>query len=142
MKLPKLSLLFFLLFISLLAISIGQLQKLTIFQYMLGVQILPSILLALTIGRLSIHLKSGLAFLLILSSSLLFAFFLYHIMLMTPQELIEQNTSQSANAIFTFNREISTGTYIGFFLQTFLLSYFVRFISRLSKRLIQGMIHQ
>lgn len=135
MKFSKFAFLFFFLFIADLAWFLSQLESLTIFQYMLGVQIVPSVLLALAIGRLAADSSKWLSFILILFGSALFAFFLYQVMLMTPQSTIEQNTVQSSQSVYTFNREISIGTYIGFFLQELLLASAVRLMIRLFRKL-------
>lgn len=109
---------------------------LTIFQYMFFIQILPSFLLAILLGRLASQTKGLLSFLLLVLGAMLFAILLYKVMQVTPQDVIEQNTVQSSTALFQFNREITVGTYIGFFVQELLLSSFVLLICRLYQRLL------
>ena len=112
------------------------LENLNIFQFMLFVQIIPSILLALLSGSISSRSKHSLVLLIIFG--IIYTLMMFGIFRVTPMTLIEQNTIQSETSVFTFNRNLQLGTYLGFFLQEFLLGAFIYTISKIFGRIKQG----
>lgn len=112
------------------------LENLNIFQFMLFVQIIPSILLALLSGSISSRSKHSWVLLIIFG--MIYTLMMFGIFRVTPMTLIEQNTIQSETSVFTFNRNLQLGTYLGFFLQEFLLGAFIYTISKIFGRIKQG----
>ena len=112
------------------------LENLNIFQFMLFVQIIPSILLALLSGSISSRSKHSWVLLIIFG--MIYALMMFGIFRVTPMTLVEQNTIQSETSVFTFNRNLQLGTYLGFFLQEFLLGAFICIISKIFGRIKQG----
>ena len=112
------------------------LENLNIFQFMLFVQIIPSILLALLSGSISSRSKHSWVLLIIFG--IIYTLMMFGIFRVTPMTLIEQNTIQSETSVFTFNRNLQLGTYLGFFLQEFLLGAFIYTISKIFGRIKQG----
>lgn len=112
------------------------LENLNIFQFMLFVQIIPSILLALLSGSISSRSKHSWGLLIIFG--IIYTLMMFGIFRVTPMTLIEQNTIQSETSVFTFNRNLQLGTYLGFFLQEFLLGAFIYTISKIFGRIKQG----
>ena len=112
------------------------LENLNIFQFMLFVQIIPSILLALLSGSISSRIKHSWVLLIIFG--MIYTLMMFGIFRVTPMTLIEQNTIQSETSVFTFNRNLQLGTYFGFFLQEFLLGAFIYTISKIFGRIKQG----
>lgn len=112
------------------------LENLNIFQFMLFVQIIPSILLALLSGSISSRIKHSWVLLIIFG--MIYTLMMFGIFRVTPMTLIEQNTIQSETSVFTFNRNLQLGTYFGFFLQEFLLGAFICTISKIFRRIKQG----
>lgn len=112
------------------------LENLNIFQFMLFVQIIPSILLALLSGSISSRSKHSWVLLIIFG--IIYTLMMFGIFRVTPMTLIEQNTIQSETSVFTFNRNLQLGTYFGFFLQEFLLGAFIYTISKIFGRIKQG----
>ena len=78
------------------------LENLNIFQFMLFVQIIPSILLALLSGSISSRIKHS--WVLLIMFGMIYALMMFGIFRVTPMTLIEQNTIQSETSVFTFNR--------------------------------------
>ncbi|MFS9035152.1 hypothetical protein QM885_09050 [Streptococcus mitis] len=112
------------------------LENLNIFQFMLFVQIIPSILLALLSGSISSRIKHSWVLLIIFG--MIYTLMMFGIFRVTPMTLIEQNTIQSETSVFTFNRNLQLGTYLGFFVQEFLLGAFIYTISKIFGRIKQG----
>ena len=112
------------------------LENLNIFQFMLFVQIIPSILLALLSGSISSRSKHSWVLLIIFG--MIYTLMMFGIFRVTPMTLIEQNTIQSETSVFTFNRNLQLGTYLGFFVQEFLLGAFIYTISKIFGRIKQG----
>lgn len=112
------------------------LENLNIFQFMLFVQIIPSILLALLSGSISSRSKHSWVLLIIFG--IIYTLMMFGIFRVTPMTLIEQNTIQSETSVFTFNRNLQLGTYFGFFVQEFLLGAFIYTISKIFGRIKQG----
>ena len=112
------------------------LENLNIFQFMLFVQIIPSILLALLSGSISSRSKHSWVLLIIFG--IIYTLMMFGIFRVTPMTLIEQNTIQSETSVFTFNRNLQLGTYLGFFFQEFLLGAFIYTISKIFGRIKQG----
>lgn len=130
----KFNILMLLLLLAEMAWFASRLEQLTIFQYMFYIQILPTFLLALLLGQLAYQRKGRKAFIVLVIGSALFSFLLYQIMLITPQAVIEENTAKHSTELLQFNRDITLTTYLGFFLQEFLLSSFVLLIHHLYQR--------
>ena len=112
------------------------LENLNIFQFMLFVQIIPSILLALLSGSISSRIKH--IWVLLIIFGMIYTLMMFGIFRVTPMTLIEQNTIQSETSVFTFNRNLQLGTYLGFFVQEFLLGAFIYTISKIFGRIKQG----
>ena len=115
------------------------LENLNIFQFMLFVQIIPSILLALLSGSISSRSKHSWVLLIIFG--IIYTLMMFGIFRVTPMTLIEQNTIQSETSVFTFNRNLQLGTYLGFFLQEFLLGAFIYTISKVNYSMVLGCLH-
>ncbi|WP_170040997.1 hypothetical protein [Staphylococcus muscae] len=92
-------------------------NHLTIFQYMIFVQIIPSILSAFFIGRIAA--RSRFKWLVILTSSIVFVIVIISILNVTPISTIENNTVQSKTSVILFNRNMKIGTYFGLFFKNF-----------------------
>jgi len=114
MKFTKIDRVFSLLLIVEFTICFFTLDNFNIFQFMLFVQIIPSILLALLSGSISSRIKHSWVLLIIFG--IIYALMMFGIFRVTPMTLIEQNTIQSETSVFTFNRNLQLGTYLGFFL--------------------------
>ena len=136
MKFTKIDRVFSLLLIVEFTICFFTLDNFNLFQFMLFVQIIPSILLALLSG--SITSRSKHSWVLLIIFGIIYALMMFGIFRVTPMTLIEQNTIQSETSVFTFNRNLQLGTYLGFFLQEFLLGAFIYTISKIFGRIKQG----
>ena len=122
MKFTKIDGIFSLILIVEFTICFFTLDNFNLFQFMLFVQIIPSILLALLSGSISSRSKHSWVLLIIFG--MIYTLMMFGIFRVTPMTLIEQNTIQSETSVFTFNRNLQLGTYLGFFLQEFLLGAF------------------
>ena len=118
MKFTKIDGVFSLILIVEFTICFFTLDNFNLFQFMLFVQIIPSILLALLSGSISSRSKHSWVLLIIFG--MIYTLMMFGIFRVTPMTLIEQNTIQSETSVFTFNRNLQLGTYLGFFLQEFL----------------------
>ncbi|MBU6113978.1 hypothetical protein [Mammaliicoccus lentus] len=87
-----------------IAFSLIFINNLNIFQHMLFVQLIPSFLLAIFIGRGASGKK--LFWLYIIVGSILYSIMMYILLLVTPMDVIENNTVQSSTSIFEFNKTI------------------------------------
>lgn len=96
------------------------LNSLTVFQYMFFIQIFPSILLAIIGGRLAV--KSKYKWTLVFITSIIYALVTFVFISVTPMDVIEGNTIQSKTSVFTFNREIQATTYLGLFIQEYVMT--------------------
>lgn len=112
------------------------LNHLTIFQYMLFVQVVPSVLLATIAGNIAA--RSKYTWLILVVFGLIHMLMMFAILRVTPMTLIEKNTIQSETSVFAFNRNLRLGTYFGFFLQEFLLGAFIATIVKTFRRIKQG----
>lgn len=119
-----------------IVLSIIFMSDLNIFQHMLFIQIIPSLLLAMLIGRLAYGKKSF--WLYILIGSIIYAILEYILITITPMDVIENNTIQSSSSVFEFNKNIKLTTYFGMFIQTFLLSSFVVLIIKIINKIKKG----
>ncbi|HIS18250.1 hypothetical protein IR128_05425 [Staphylococcus lentus] len=63
---------------------------------------------------------------------------MYILLLVTPMDVIENNTVQSSTSIFEFNKTIKFTTYLGFFIQELLLSSFVVLIIKIIRKINLG----
>src|SRR5699024_12693739 len=70
--------------------------------------------------------------------SILYSIMMYILLLVTPMDVIENNTVQSSTSIFEFNKTIKFTTYLGFFIQEFLLSSFVVLIIKIIRKINLG----
>ena len=116
-----------------IAFSLIFINNLNIFQHMLFVQLIPSFLLAIFIGRGASGKK--LFWLYIIVGSILYSIMMYILLLVTPMDVIENNTVQSSTSIFEFNKTIKFTTYLGFFIQELLLSSFVVLIIKIIRKI-------
>ncbi len=112
------------------------LNQLTIFQFMFFAQILPSLLLALIMGRIANRVPNKVLILTI--SGVIYSCAMYVLMKHTPMVAIEANTVQSATSVFEFNREIHFVSYVGFFLQEFFLTAFVMIMTKVFNKIKLG----
>ena len=133
MKFTKIDRVFSLLLIVEFTICFFTLDNFNLFQFMLFVQIIPSILLALLSGSISSRSKHSWVLLIIFG--IIYALMMFGIFRVTP---MTQNTIQSETSVFTFNRNLQLETYFGFFLQEFLLGAFICTISKIFGRIKQG----
>lgn len=117
-------------------LSLIFMSKFNIFQHMLLVQIIPSILLAILIGRIASGKK--LYWFYIFLGSCIYIVLMYILIENTPMDVIESNTVQSNTSVFEFNKSIGFASYIGFFIQEFLLSSFVALILKIIKKINEG----
>ena len=136
MKLTKTELVFTILLVLEFTICFLMLEHFNIFQFMLFVQIIPSVLLAFVAGNIASRNKY--TWIILIVFGIIHALMMFAIFRVTPMTLIEQNTIQSETSVFTFNRDLQFGTYFGFFLQEFLLGAFVSTISKIFRRVKQG----
>lgn len=137
MKFRKIELLVAIVLILEFIVCILMLNHLTIFQYMLFVQVLPSVLLAIIAGNIAARNKY--TWLILVVFGLIHMLMMFAILRVTPMTLIEKNTIQSETSVFAFNRNLQPGTYFGFFLQEFLLGAFITTIAKIFRRVKQGM---
>ena len=112
------------------------LNQLTIFQFMFFAQILPSLLLALIMGRIANRVPNKV--LILTLSGVIYSCAMYVLMKHTPMVAIEANTVQSATSVFEFNREIHFVSYVGFFLQEFFLTAFVMIMTKVFNKIKLG----
>ncbi|WP_301421030.1 hypothetical protein [Mammaliicoccus lentus] len=119
-----------------IVLSVVFMSKFNIFQHMIFVQMLPSFLLAILIGRVASEKK--LYWLYIIVGSMLYAILAYMLISITPMDVIENNTIQSSTSTFEFNKTIKFRTYLGFFIQGFLLSSFVALIIKIIRKINKG----
>ena len=119
-----------------IAFSLIFINNLNIFQHMLFVQLIPSFLLSIFIGRGASGKR--LFWLYIIVGSILYSIMMYILLLVTPMDVIENNTVQSSTSIFEFNKTIKFTTYLGFFIQEFLLSSFVVLIIKIIRKINLG----
>lgn len=119
-----------------IVLSVVFMSKFNIFQHMIFVQMLPSFLLAILIGRVASGKK--LYWLYIIVGSMLYAILAYMLISITPMDVIENNTIQSSTSTFEFNKTIKFTTYLGFFIQEFLLSSFVALIIKIIIKINKG----
>lgn len=136
MKIAKTELVFTILLIIEFTICFFMLEYFSIFQFMLFVQIIPSLLLAFVAG--SVASKNNHGWLILIAFGIIHALMMFAIFKVTPMSVIEQNTIQSETSVFTFNRNLQFGTYFGFFLQEFLLGAFISTISKIFRKINQG----
>lgn len=119
-----------------ITLSMIFLRTFNIFQHMLFVQVIPSILLAIFVGRVASGKK--LYWLYIFIGSTVYAILMYILISLTPMSVIENNTVQSSTSVFEFNKDIKFTTYLGFFIQEFLISSFVALIIKIMKQIREG----
>ncbi|EOT39136.1 hypothetical protein [Enterococcus columbae] len=112
------------------------LNKLTIFQFMFFAQILPSLLLALFMGRIASQMKKK--WMLLVLSGIVYAGLMYILIKYTPMSTIEANTVQSASSVFEFNKNIQFGSYVGFFIQEIFLTAFVMLMVKVFNKIKLG----
>lgn len=112
------------------------LPQLTIFQFMLLGQVVPSVVLAILAGRLLAG--SQYKWILLPLFAALYAFLMFALLQVVPFDVIENNTVQSSTSVFQFNREVQFGTYVGFFLQEFLMGAFAVMIAGIFRKIKQG----
>lgn len=136
MKLSKFEYMLLLLITTEFILCFLRINHLTIFQYMIFVQIIPSFLAALFIGILAA--RSRFKWLVILTGSIIFVIVIFSILSVTPIETIENNTVQSKTSVIVFNRNMKIGTYFGLLFQEFLLSTIVLMIITLFNRIKSG----
>lgn len=136
MKLTNKEIVFFALLVVEFSICFFTLEHFSIFQFMLFVQIIPSILLAFISGNIAVKHKH--TWLILISFGIIHALMMFAIFSVTPMTIIEQNTIQSETSVFTFNRNLQFGTYFGFFLQELLLGGFIAILSKTFRKVKQG----
>lgn len=132
----KINFIIIVIFVSEVVLSIIFINDLNIFQHMLFIQIIPSLLLAILIGKVTYGKK--LFWLYILIGSIIYAILEYILITITPMHVIENNTIQSSTSVFEFNKNIKITTYFGLFIQEFLLSSFVALIIKIIKKIKEG----
>ncbi|MEB7780806.1 hypothetical protein NGB30_09640 [Mammaliicoccus fleurettii] len=103
---------------------------------MIFIEIMPSLLLAILIGRVAYGKK--LLWLYMLIGSIIYAILEYILITITPMQIIENNTIQSSTSVFEFSKNIKITTYFGMFIQSFLLSSFVVLIIKVIKKIKKG----
>ncbi|MEB7725425.1 hypothetical protein [Mammaliicoccus fleurettii] len=123
-------------FVSELVLSIIFMSDFNIFQHMIFIEIMPSLLLAILIGRVAYGKK--LLWLYMLIGSIIYAILEYILITITPMQIIENNTIQSSTSVFEFSKNIKITTYFGMFIQSFLLSSFVVLIIKVIKKIKKG----
>lgn len=136
MKLTKLELIMILILVAELTVCLIIMEHLTIFQYMIFVQIIPSFIAAIVIGKVSA--RSKYKWLLIPLYSIIFVIVIISILQITPISTIENNTVQSKTSVILFNRNMKFSTYLGLFFQEFLLSAFISLIIGVFKKIKEG----
>ncbi|WP_239751195.1 hypothetical protein [Mammaliicoccus sp. H-M34] len=132
----KINFIIIFIFVSELVLSIIFMSDFNIFQHMLFIEIIPSLLLAILIGRVAYGKK--LFWLYILIGSIIYAILEYILITITPMQVIENNTIQSSTSVFEFSKNIKITTYFGMFIQTFLLSSFVVLIIKVINKIKKG----
>lgn len=136
MKISKIDIVLLCLVITEFGVCFLLLPQLTIFQFMLLGQVVPSVVLAILAGRLLVG--SQYKWFLLPLFAALYAFLMFAILQVAPFDVIENNTVQSSTSVFQFNREVQFGTYVGFFLQEFLMGAFAVMIAGIFRRIKQG----
>ena len=121
MKFTKIDGVFSLMLIVEFTICFFTLDNFNLFQFMLFVQIIPSIVLALLSGSISSRSKHSWVLLIIFG--MIYALMMFGIFRVTPMTLIEQNTIQSEFTVGNLFWIFPTGI----FTRSFYLHYFKNF---------------
>ncbi|WP_323703542.1 hypothetical protein [Mammaliicoccus sp. Dog046] len=135
-KLTKINTIIIALLVIEIMLSMIFMSTFNIFQHMLLVQIVPSILLAILIGRIAYGKK--LYWIYIILGSIIYTALMYVLITNTPMSVIENNTVQSNTSVFEFNKNIRFITYLGFFIQEFLIASFVFLIIKVIRKIKEG----
>ncbi|MCS4486254.1 hypothetical protein [Staphylococcus americanisciuri] len=136
MKLTKLELIMILILAIEFTVCLIIMEHLTIFQYMIFVQIIPSFISAIVIGNVAA--RSKYKWLIIPLFSIVFVIVIFLILQITPISTIENNTVQSKTSVILFNRNMKFSTYFGLFFQEFILSTFIVLIIGVFRKIKGG----
>ncbi|REH78799.1 hypothetical protein DOS68_03505 [Staphylococcus felis] len=63
---------------------------------------------------------------------------MYILLISAPMQMIENNTIQSGSSTFEFNREIGLKTYLGLFIQQFILTALITVVIGVVKKIKAG----
>lgn len=110
--------------------------QMSIFRFMIFGQVLPAILLAILGARIASNYKFKWG--IVGMMSILYAVLMYILLISAPMQMIENNTIQSGSSTFEFNREIGLKTYLGLFIQQFILTAFITVVIGVVKKIKAG----
>lgn len=108
-------------------------SNLNIFQFMVMAQIIPTILIAVLAANVAS--RSTFKWLITFAASVCYTGIMFFLLYQAPIQTIENNTVQDPSSIFTFNKEIGFATYIGLFIQQFILIAFMNFIINIIQKI-------